>query len=142
MQRPYGKYFQISLGFWLPQFWILWPGMSKIQGTERRILLAAVVYYMPYSVCSSKSRPIMTNILAVTRTQQIGATYREREMLRRKVRKSNEMKRNIVQKIVNMHRYGKLIDCFQLVFPQKSYTEPEDGETPPFLFITMLSLSY
>lgn len=41
-----------------------------------------------------------------------------------------------------MCRYGKLIDCFQLVFPQKAYIESKDGETPPFLFITMLSLSY
>lgn len=44
-----------------------------------------------------------------------------------------------VQKTVSMCRYGKLKNCFQLPFPQKSYTEPKAGETPPFLFITMLS---
>lgn len=50
--------------------------------------------------------------------------------------------KNTAWKTVNMHRYGKLTDCFQFAFPQKTYIEPKDGETPPFIFITMLSLSY
>lgn len=43
---------------------------------------------------------------------------------------------------MNMCRSGKLVDCFQLGLPQKSYTEPKDVVASPFPFITMLSLSY
>lgn len=50
--------------------------------------------------------------------------------------------RNLVQKSGNMFRYGELIDCFQLLFSPEIYIEPKDGETPSFLFIAMLSLSY
>lgn len=60
-------------------------------------------------------------------------------MLRRKVgEKGITCDRNIVWKTVNMCRCGKLIDCFQLVFLQKSYVEATDDKTLPFLFILYL----
>lgn len=58
---------------------------SEIQGTERTVPLVAIVSYMPYSICSSKSRLIMMSILPVTKTQWIGAMYRESGTSRRKV---------------------------------------------------------